>query len=42
MTVLRCPVNHAHLDPPAEGAILEDWAEATSWDNVREGLLAGN
>lgn len=40
MSVLRCPIDHARTDPAAEVGLMREWADATSWINVRERLLA--
>jgi hypothetical protein len=37
---MRCPAGHTDTDPPAEVALVTEWATATSWANVYEGLLA--
>ena len=38
--VMRCPANHAANDSAEEVAFIREWAAATSWDGIRESLLA--
>ena len=38
--VMRCPANHAANDWAEEVAFIREWAAATSWDSIRESLLA--
>jgi hypothetical protein len=38
--IMRCPANHAANDAAGEVAFIREWAAATSWDSIRESLLA--
>lgn len=39
MDTLTCPQRHADTDPVALRRDVEDYAAATTWDNVRAALL---
>ena len=38
--VMHCPANHAANDSAAEVTFIREWAAATSWESIRESLLA--